>query len=412
MARLNGKEIKAISEPGRYSDGNGLYLNVAPNGTKSWIQRVRVDGKRTDKGLGSLSKVTLATARKTALTNLAQIKSGQNPFTKDVERLVAGLGQGIEVEVKQAPAIPTFADAARAVYELNLEEWGEGTAKRWIRRLEIHAFPTLGDSAISDFTYNDIAELLNPLRAENHETARKVRQALTMVFDWAKVKGYRVDNPADSALNSILRKVKHVPENHKALNYPEVAAAIAKVKFGYAMRVTALAFEFLVLTAARSGEVRFADWSEIDLSAGVWEIPAERMKGKRAHRIPLSEQAIAILRQVRWIPDPDADEDSLYPLMEVKEGPVFRMPNGKPLSENALLDRCEKDNIGATPHGFRTSFRSWAKAEYGARFEAIELCLAHSVGTSVTQAYDREDLLEERRQLMQGWADYLNPPIF
>ncbi len=400
MARRNVKEIKAISEPGRYSDGNGLYLNIAPNGTKSWVQRVRVDGKRTDKGLGSVGKVSLADARKVAIANLAAIKSGRNPFD----------AASAPAEVKETPAVPTFTDAARAVYDLNLGEWGAATAKRWIRRLEIHAFPTLGDSALSDFTYNDIAELLNPLRAENHETARKVRQALTMVFDWAKVKGYRVDNPADSALNSILRKVKHVPENHKALNYSEVAAAIAKVKFGYAMRVTALAFEFLVLTAARSGEVRFADWSEIDLSAGVWEIPAERMKAKRAHRIPLSEQAIAILRQVRWIPDPD--EDSLYPLMEVKTGPVFRMSNGKTLSENALLDRCEKDNIGATPHGFRTSFRSWAKAEYGARFEAIELCLAHSVGTSVTQAYDREDLLEERRGIMQSWADYLDPPIF
>ena len=137
------------------------------------------------------------------------------------------------------------------------------------------------------------------------------------------------------------------------------------------------------------------------------------MKGKRAHRIPLSEQAIAILRQVRWIPDPDADEDSLYPLMEVKDRPS--VPNAErqaAFSENALLDRCEKDNIGATPHGFRTSFRSWAKAEYGARFEAIELCLAHSVGTSVTQAYDREDLLQERRAMMQAWADYLDPAPF
>ena len=402
MGNLTKQAVNEATESGRYGDGNGLYLNVAPNGTKSWIQRVRIEGKRTDKGLGSLSKVTLADARKVALLNLAAIQNGKNPFD----------AASAPVEVKEAPAIPTFADAARAVYDLNLGEWGAATAKRWIRRLEIHAFPTLGDSAISDFTYNDIAELLNPLRAENHETARKVRQALTMIFDWAKVKGYRVDNPADSALNSILRKVKHVPENHKALNYSEVAGAIAKVKFGYAMRVTALAFEFLVLTAARSGEVRFADWSEIDLSAGVWEIPAERMKGKRAHRIPLSEQAIAILRQVRWIPDPDAAEDSLYPLMEVKTGPVFRMPNGKTLSENALLDRCEKDNIGATPHGFRTSFRSWAKAEYGARFEAIELCLAHSVGTSVTQAYDREDLLQERRAMMQAWADYLDPAPF
>ena len=402
MARLNVKEIKATTEPGRYGDGNGLYLNIAPNGSKSWIQRVRLDGKRTDRGLGSVGKVALAEARKVAIANLAAIKSGLNPFD----------ATSAPVEVKETPAVPTFADAARAVYALNIGEWGDGTAKRWLRRLEIHAFPVLGDDLVSAFTYSDIADLLNPLRAESHETARKVRQALTVVFDWAKVKGYRVDNPADSALNSILRKVKHVPENHKALNYSEVAVAIAKVKFGYAMRVTALAFELLVLTAARSGEVRFADWSEIDLSAGVWEIPAERMKGKRAHRIPLSEQAIAILRQVRWIPDPDAADDSLFPFMEVKTGPVFRMPNGKTLSENALLDRCEKDNIGATPHGFRTSFRSWAKAEYGARFEAIELCLAHSVGTSVTQAYDREDLLKERRGIMQAWSDYLDPLPF
>ena len=234
---------------------------------------------------------------------------------------------------------------------------------------------------------------------------------MTVVFDWAKVSGHRVDNPADSALNSILRKVKHVPENHKALHYSEVATAIAKVNFGYAMRQTAAAFEFLILTAARPGEVRFADWSEIDLDAGIWEIPAERMKARRSHRVPLSDQAVAILRRVRWIPNTDAAEDSLFPLKEVKAGPVFIMPSGKTLSENALLDRCEKDRIGATPHGFRTSFRGWAKAEYGARFEAIELALAHTVGTSVTQAYDREDLLEERRAMMQQWADFVSPTL-
>ena len=134
------------------------------------------------------------------------------------------------------------------------------------------------------------------------------------------------------------------------------------------------------------------------------------MKGKRAHRILLSEQAIAILRQVLWIPDPDVD--LIFQLLEATEGRVFRMPTGKPLSENALLDRCEKDNIGATPHGFRPSFRSWAKAEYGSRFEAIELCLAHHIGTCVTQAYDREDLLEERCGMMQAWANCLDPAPF
>ena len=402
MGKLTAKGITQISEPGRYGDGNGLYLVVSPAGTKSWVQRVQIDGKRTDKGLGGTAKVSLASARKTVAATRAAIQNGKNPFE-------AG---HVPAPVKETPAIPTFEVAAEAVSDLNVGEWGEGTAKRWLRRLELHAFPTLEDLPIDEFTYNDIAELLNPLRAENHETARKVRQALTMVFDWAKVKGHRVDNPADSALNSILRKVKHVPEHHKALHYTEVAAAIRKVQFGYALRVTGLAFEFLILTAARTSEIRGMVWAEVDLENAIWEIPADRMKAKRSHRVPLSAQAVVILRLVRHIPDPDADDDSIFQVVEVTDGHVFRMPTGKPLSENSLLDRCEKDRIGATPHGFRTSFRGWAKAEYGARFEAIELALAHSIGTSVTQAYDREDLLEERREIMQAWASFLDPLPF
>ena len=402
MAKLTAKTITQISEAGRYGDGNGLYLVVSPAGTKSWIQRVQIGGKRTDKGLGGLGKVSLASARKIATANTASIKAGNNPFE-------AGY---VAPPVKEVPAIPTFADAARAVYALNLDEWGDGTAKRWLRRLELHAFPTLGARNVAEITRSDLAELLSPLRTENHETARKVRQALAKVFRWARAHDYRVDDPADDALGELVKKVKHVPEHHRALPYCEVGAAIRKVQFGYAMRVTALAFEFLILTAARTSEVRGMTWDEVDLENVVWEIPAERMKGKRAHRVPLSDQAMTILRQVRWIPDPDADDDSIFNLLEVNDGHVFRMPTGKPLSENALLDRCEKDNIGATPHGFRTSFRDFSKAEYGARFEAIELALAHTIGTSVTQAYDRDDLLAERRELMEAWSDYLNPPIF
>ena len=402
MAKLTAKTITQISEAGRYGDGNGLYLVVSPAGTKSWIQRVQVGGKRTDRGLGGLGKVSLASARKIATANTASIKAGNNPFE-------AGY---VAPPVKEVPAIPTFADAARAVYALNLDEWGDGTAKRWLRRLELHTFPTLGKRNVAEITRSDLAELLSPLRTENHETARKVRQALAKVFRWARAHDYRVDDPADDALGELVKKVKHVPEHHRALPYCEVGAAIRKVQFGYAMRVTALAFEFLILTAARTSEVRGMTWSEVDMENAVWEIPAERMKGKRAHRVPLSDQAMTILRQVRWIPDPDADDDTIFNLLEVNDGHLFRMPTGKPLSENALLDRCEKDNIGATPHGFRTSFRGWAKAEYGARFEAIELALAHTVGTSVTQAYDRDDLLEERRGMMQAWADYVSAAPF
>ena len=402
MAKLTAKWVKEISEPGRYGDGNGLYLVVTPAGTKSWVQRVQVGGNRTDKGLGGVAKVSLASARKITTANRAAIKGGQYPFEAN----------HVPATVQETPAIPTFEDAARAVHSLNVGEWGQATAKRWLRRLEIHAFPTLAKRNVAEITRSDLAELLTPLRTENHETARKVRQALAKVFRWARAHDYRVDDPADDALGELVKKVKHLPEHHKALPFCEVGRAIRKVQFGYAMRVTALAFEFLILTAARTSEVRGMEWAEVDLENAVWEIPAERMKGRRSHRVPLSDQAMAILRQVRYIPDPDADDGSIFQLVEVTEGRVFRMPTGKPLSENALLDRCEKDNIGATPHGFRTSFRGWAKAEYGARFEAIELALAHTVGTSVTQAYDRDDLLEERRGMMQAWADYLDPAPF
>ena len=403
MGKLTAKSVTQISEPGRYGDGNGLYLLVTPGGTKSWVQRIQVRGKRTDKGLGGVAKVSLASARKTVTANLGAIQNGKNPF--EAGHVPA------PITVKETPAIPTFADAARVVYALNLDEWGAATAKRWLRRLEIHAFSTLADRDVAEITRADLADLLTPLRAENHETARKVRQALAKVFRWARAHDYRIDDPADDALGELVKKVKHVPEHHRALPYCEVGAAIRKVQFGYALRVTGLAFEFLILTAARTSEVRGMVWAEVDLEKAVWEIPAQRMKARRSHRVPLSDQAMAILRQVRHIPDPDAADDSIFQLVEVTDGHVFRMPTGKPLSENALLDRCEKDKIGATPHGFRSSFRGFAKAEYGARFEAIELALAHSIGTSVTQAYDREDLLEERRAMMQQWADFVSPSV-
>ena len=402
MGKLTAKMVTQLSEPGRYGDGNGLYLLVTPGGTKSWVQRIQVRGKRTDKGLGGVAKVSLASARKAVTDNLGAIQNGKNPFE-------AG---HVPAPVKATPAIPTFADAARAVYDLNLEEWGEGTAKRWLRRLEIHAFPTLADRDVAEITRTELADLLTPLRTENHETARKVRQALAKVFRWARAHDYRIDDPADDALGELVKKVKHVPEHHRTLPYSEVGAAIRKVQFGYALRVTGLAFEFLILTAARTSEIRGMVWAELDLENAIWEIPADRMKAKRSHRVPLSIQAMVILRQVRHIPDPAAADDSIFQLVEVTDGHVFRMPTGKPLSENSLLDRCEKDRIGATPHGFRTSFRGLAKAEYGARFEAIELALAHSIGTSVTQAYDREDLLEERREIMQAWASFLDPLPF
>ncbi len=397
MGKLTTKEVSTKSAPGRYGDGNGLYMVVSPAGTKNWVQRVRIDGKRTDRGLGGVGQVSLAEARKAAITNLAALKHGRNPWDNPEP----------ETAEPAVNAIPTFGYAVQAVYEANREEWGDNTAKRWLARMVQHC-EALDGREVDGITRRELADILTPLRKEHHETARKVRQGLSKVFRWVRANDYRVDDPADDALGELVSKVKHVTQHRESLPYADVAGALHKVRFGYALRTTALAFEFLVLTAARTGEVRFADWSEIDLDAGVWEIPAERMKGRRPHRVPLSEQSIAILRTVKWQPDPNAADDDIHQLVEAA-GYVFRMPNGKTLSENAFLNRCRKDKLGCVPHGFRSSFRGWAKAVHKARWESIELSLAHTVGTSVMQAYDHDDLLEERRELLQSWSDYVSP---
>ena len=395
MGNLTKPQVSSLSKPGRYGDGNGLYLVIAPTGTKNWVQRIRVDGKRTDKGLGGVGKVSLAQARKTAIANLSATKYGINPWADGASTL-AYPQEEITVNVA-----PTFAQAALKVHDINAADWGEETAQKWIRRLEIHAFPVLADRSVDAITRRELAAILTPLRRANHETARKVRQAFAKVFRWVRANDYRVDDPADDALGELVEKVNHNVKHREALHYSEVAGAIHKVRFGYALQVTARAFEFLVLTAARTSEVRFMTWEEVDLEDAVWEIPADRMKAKRSHKVPLSNQAVNILRAVR------NSEDYAN-----QTGYVFTMPNGKTLSENAFLNRARKDNLGCVPHGFRSSWNDWAREVYGGTWEAIELSLAHSVGTTVSQAYFRTDLVDERRPMMQAWADYIDPPLF
>ena len=408
MGNLTAKQVKDISKPGRYGDGGGLYFYVAPTGTRSWVQRIQIGGKRTDKGLGGYPKVALPQARKVADANRVAIRAGENPF-----EITAKISA--PVLVTGPVDVPTFGFAVRAVYEANREDWGENTAKRWLARMEKHC-EALEGLGVDEITRPELADILTPLRKEHYETARKVRQGLAKVFRWVRAYNYRADDPADDALGELVSKVKHEVKHRESLHYSEVPGALHRLRFGYALRVTALAFEFLILTAARSGEVRFMTWDEVDLDAEggpVWEISAERMKGRKPHRVPLSAQAVSILRAVKLRPDPNAGDDDIHQLVEVKTGYVFRMPNGKRLSENAFLNRCRKDKLDCTAHGFRSSYRDWAKAVHKGRWEAIELSLAHSVGTAVTQAYDRDDLLDERRAMMQAWADFAaGPPLF
>ncbi len=360
MVNLNAEKVRKLTEPGRYGDGGGLYLNITPNGTKSWVQRIQIGGKRTDKGLGGFPKVSLSDARKTAKANKIAVRGGSDPFIKEAKA---------EAAVRQrSKSTPSLYDAACAVQQTRAGTWKSAKyTERWIGTLAVHIFPTLGNTPVNDITRHDLVEVLAPLCREQPETTRKVKQRLRRIFAWAVAYEYRETNPADDALEILLPRVSRPVEHFAALPYQDVPAAIKKIRWAGCWPVTRLAFQFLIFTATRSNETRGAMWEEIDLDGAVWTIPAERMKASRPHRIPLSHQARARLSDAR---EKLGDDTSL----------VFPAPGGKQLSENALSVRAKKDGLGCVPHGFRSSFRDWSAEVSGARREAIELSLAHHVG--------------------------------
>ena len=247
---------------------------------------------------------------------------------------------------------------------------------------------------VSDVTTADVLAILTPIWHDKPETARRVRQRIGAVMKWAVAMGYRPDNPAGDALGQVLGRQRAVVQHMRALPHGEVADALTTVRTSQALVTTKDAFELLVLTAARSGEVRLATWDEMDLDAGVWTIPAARMKAKRDHRVPLSGRALAILHDARR----RSDGTSL----------VFRSPRGKPLSDMTLSKLIKELGIAAVPHGFRSSFRDWAAEQTNTPREVVEAALAHTVRNATEAAYARSDLFERRRRLMDDWAAYLN----
>ena len=390
MVSLTVEKARRLTEPGRYGDGGGLYLNIAKGGSKSWVQRLYVEGKRLDKGLGGFPKVSLTDARKMATSNRAAVAEGRNPWADGQPKAAAGVQQ-----------IPTFRAATFKAHERKAHLWrnAKHTAS-WIQTLERHAFPIIGDMRMDEITRADVLAVLDPIWREIPENARRVRQRMRSVFSWAMSWGYTDVNPAGEVIDAALDPMPRlVNGNFPALPYEQVPEAIRKIQDSESWAATKLAFEFLILTAARSGEVRGATWDEIDLDADLWTVPSERMKMGREHRQPLSIQAVVLLRGAR---------ERLGGGSRL----VFPSPGGNMLSDNALSLRARKDAIGCVPHGFRSSFRDWAAECSGASRDAIELSLAHDVGNAVERAYFRTDLLEKRRPLMQSWADYLDPLPF
>ena len=369
--------VRSVSRPGRYCDGHGLYLEVQPSGSRSWVQRLAIRGRRREIGLGGFPLVPLKDARAQALANRRLARAGGDPLA----------------EKRRAKGIPTFADAAERVWTQMQPGWSSPRhAHDWNASLEKYVFPHIGRMPVSDVTCADLLETLRRIWHAQPETARRVRQRISVVMEWAIAMQYRSDNPCDRltpALGRQQKLVRHMP----ALPHARVAAAIGTVQASKATQVVKLAFEFLVLTAARSGEVRLATWDEIELDGLVWTIPAARMKAKREHRVPLSGRAAQILDAARTLGNGGAL--------------IFPGVRGNRLSDMMFSKLLKDLKVGAVPHGFRSSFRDWAAEETNHPREVVEAALAHVIQNKVEAAYARSDLFDRRRRLMDDWSAYL-----
>ena len=378
---LSAAFVRTITEPGRYGDGRGscgLYLRVhaTANGriSRNWGQRIRIGGQITNLGVGSYPAVTLATARARAIKNAQLIVEGLDPRTP-------------------VAATPIFADAAEIVIGIHAEGWrNPKTAKQWQSSLDAYALPVLGTKLVSQITTADILECLLPIWITKKDLAPKIRQRIGAVMRWAVAQGFRADDPTGKALGDALPKTGRT-QHHRALPFAEVGTAIEKVRATDAWPATKLAFELLILTATRSGETRLATWDEIDLDCATWSIPAARMKADRDHRVPLSRQAVDVLRQARDWGD--------------GTGLIFPSVRGKPLTDSTISKLLRENNVGCVPHGMRSSFRDWAAECSDVPREIAEHALAHVEGSASELAYRRTDYFERRRGLMQDWADYI-----
>lgn len=377
--------VRTVKEVGTYSDGNGLNLRVEKSGSKHWIQRVTIHGKRRNLGLGSYPSVSLADARKAAWTNATMISEGRDPIAEKRD----------EKATQKRPPTPTFAKASEIVIDMRRPTWSNAKhAAQWSSTLSTHAFPKIGSELVTDISPADVLAVLTPIWTELPETASRVRQRMETVLDWAIVQGYRIDNPASRSITKVLPKMPRTKQHHPALHYSDVPAALGTVRRSAADTVTKLAFEFLVLTAARSGEVRLATWDEIKWRERRWKVPAERMKARREHEVPLSSRSIEVLRQAEKLAHGGTEL-------------VFPGLRGKPLSDMVFTGMLRRLEIPAVAHGFRSSFKDWGTEIARAGWEVGETALAHNLGDSTQQAYSRTDLFELRRRLMEQWSEFV-----
>lgn len=382
--RLSETFISRVTRPGAYGDGghgsHGLTLRVkarARGGTaKSFVQRLRLHGVPFNVGLGPWPIVTLEEARDTALNNARAVRKGHDPRTKR----------------QAAPAVPTFEEVARAAHALQTAGKAKTTVTNWISSLENHVFPKLGRVPIDAVDSAAILRVLTPIWS-TLSTAHQIRQRIGATMNHAIAEGHRSDTPM-VAVDAALPRNGHQTTHHAALAHADMPAAMAAIRQADTWAGAKLALQFIILTGGRSGEAREMRWDEVDAETSTWTVPAERMKTRKAHTVPLSDASLRVLALARTLGNDDL---------------VFPSERGGKVISTAVLGRLLRSAgiEGTTTHGMRTAFRTWC-ADNGEDRELSEMALSHRIGSAVEQAYMRSDLLERRRALMDRWATYLN----
>ena len=369
--------------PGSLNDGNGLTVRIGSGSKRSWVLRYTWDGKAANLGLGSYPTVGLKEARALAAERRAEIAEGIKPTG----------AREVASSKRPEPAKPTFRQIAERVIELRRPTWSSDRhAKQWTESLAIHAYPVIGDLPIDGITSAEVLGMLTAIWNELPETSTRVKQRAKVVFDYSIAAGLRIDNPV-AAVDPALPRRRRLKEHHPALPYADVPTAVTSIRQSNAHLSTRLALEFVILTAARAGEVRGMEWSEINFDCATWTVPAHRMKMRREHRVPFSDRAIEVLQQAGELSNGD--------------GLVFPGAKGKPLSNMAFTMLLRRLGIDAVTHGFRSSFKDWCLAETSAPWAVSEAALAHNLGNSMEAAYARTDLFERRRELMGQWAAFV-----
>ena len=391
--KLADRTVKAKTKQGLYSDGNGLYLQITKAGVKSWLFRFMLSGKAREMGLGPVHEITLAQARIDAQACKTMLREGIDPIEERKKRLGA-------VKVNNQSK-PTFKDCAERYIRAHAASWKNAKhIQQWKNSLKNYAYPVVGTMAVDGIERGHVMQIVEPIWLTKTETAKRVRGRIETVLDWANVQGFRKgENPARwrGHLDMLLPKPSAVKkETHfAALPYQDINSFMDELRAREAQ--SALALRLIILTAVRSGEMRGAVWSEFDLEKATWTIPKERMKADKEHVIPLSAEAVEIIKTL--------------PRMAGRDHLFTGVKSGRPLSDmvfSQLMKRMER--TGITTHGFRSTFRDWAAELTGFSREVIEHALAHQLKDKAEAAYFRSNLLDKRRELMNKWADYTKQP--